>query len=231
MYITCFKRLFVTGHLLNLRNILNPLRKDGTPRCTQYCVPNATQRKSNTATTARKGQAMKRFYCNKCNQGFTLKSNCVRHERYECQQHPRFMCPYCRIRCKQTSQIYTHIRKKHPNEDIYVVTIDKQSLIAVPSFYDPFVSILSSNHSSVLMQPRLQRRRPEPTAKGYVCEKCGKSYVFQQSLNRHRRYECGLDPRFLCPYCNYKSKQQTHIKEHVVRKHPNKRVYVIDMLE
>ncbi|OXU25906.1 hypothetical protein TSAR_011811 [Trichomalopsis sarcophagae] len=66
----------------------------------------------------------KQFYCSKCNQGFTLKSNCVRHERYECGQNPRFMCPYCQIRCKQTSQIYTHIRKKHPNEQIYVVTVD-----------------------------------------------------------------------------------------------------------
>ncbi|XP_050455570.1 longitudinals lacking protein, isoforms F/I/K/T-like isoform X35 [Cataglyphis hispanica] len=63
------------------------------------------------------------FYCPKCLHGFTLKSNRNRHFRYECGHEPRFKCPYCDLRSKQTSQIYCHIRKKHPAERVWVVKL------------------------------------------------------------------------------------------------------------
>ncbi|KAK2584891.1 hypothetical protein KPH14_002487 [Odynerus spinipes] len=63
------------------------------------------------------------YYCPKCLHGFTLKSNRNRHFRYECGHEPRFKCPYCELRSKQTSQIYCHIRKKHPTERVYVVDL------------------------------------------------------------------------------------------------------------
>ncbi|XP_071566015.1 uncharacterized protein [Temnothorax nylanderi] len=62
-------------------------------------------------------------YCPKCLRGFTLKSNRNRHFRYECGHEPRFKCPYCELRSKQTSQIYSHIRKKHPAERVWVVDL------------------------------------------------------------------------------------------------------------
>ena len=63
------------------------------------------------------------YYCPKCLHGFTLKSNRNRHFRYECGHEPRFKCPYCELRSKQTSQIYSHIRKKHPSERVWVVDL------------------------------------------------------------------------------------------------------------
>ncbi|XP_076621337.1 uncharacterized protein LOC143341872 isoform X25 [Colletes latitarsis] len=60
-------------------------------------------------------------YCPKCMRSFTLKGNRNRHFKYECGHEPRFKCPYCELRSKQTSHIYGHIRKKHPHEDVYVV--------------------------------------------------------------------------------------------------------------
>ncbi|XP_071634162.1 uncharacterized protein [Temnothorax longispinosus] len=63
------------------------------------------------------------YYCPKCLHGFTLKSNRNRHFRYECGHEPRFKCPYCELRSKQTSQIYSHIRKKHPAERVWVVDL------------------------------------------------------------------------------------------------------------
>nr|XP_033333662.1 zinc finger X-chromosomal protein-like [Megalopta genalis] len=63
------------------------------------------------------------YYCPKCLHGFTLKSNRNRHYKYECGHEPRFKCPYCELRSKQTSQIYSHIRKKHPEERVFVVDL------------------------------------------------------------------------------------------------------------
>ncbi|XP_051166492.1 histone-lysine N-methyltransferase PRDM16-like [Leptopilina boulardi] len=37
----------------------------------------------------------------------------------------------------------------------------------------------------------------------YVCSKCGKFYKSLGTLQRHLNYECGLAPRFKCPYLNY----------------------------
>ncbi|KAK2584889.1 hypothetical protein KPH14_002485 [Odynerus spinipes] len=62
----------------------------------------------------------KPFRCQKCGRGFTLKRNKDRHVNYECGHEPRFQCPYCGLRSKQTSPVYAHIRKKHPDEEVFI---------------------------------------------------------------------------------------------------------------
>ena len=69
----------------------------------------------------------KQHYCPKCQRGFTLKSNRNRHAKYECGFEPRYKCPYCDLRSKQTSQVYSHIRKKHPGEPVCVVNVEATS--------------------------------------------------------------------------------------------------------
>lgn len=64
--------------------------------------------------------------------------------------------------------------------------------------------------------------------KGFLCSKCGNGYIAMKSLIRHLKYECGLTPRFKCPYCNSRAKQKAHIKDHIQRKHKSKLVYVLD---
>lgn len=65
----------------------------------------------------------KQYYCPKCGRGFTLKSNLKRHYTYECGFGPRYKCPYCDLKSKQTSQVYSHIRNKHPGEQVFYVDI------------------------------------------------------------------------------------------------------------
>ncbi|KAF7388404.1 hypothetical protein HZH68_012346 [Vespula germanica] len=60
------------------------------------------------------------FSCQKCGRAFTLKRNKDRHVNYECGHEPRFQCPYCGLRSKQTSPVYNHIRKKHPDEEVFI---------------------------------------------------------------------------------------------------------------
>lgn len=64
--------------------------------------------------------------------------------------------------------------------------------------------------------------------KNYVCPKCGNGYTVVKSLKRHLRYECGVAPRFKCPYCGTRSKQRAHVNEHIRRKHSGQRIYIID---
>lgn len=63
----------------------------------------------------------------------------------------------------------------------------------------------------------------------YVCEQCGKRYKHRATLVRHMRHECGQMPKFKCPYCQASSKQKGHVKEHIIRKHKDMKIYVIDL--
>ncbi|XP_014607742.1 PREDICTED: longitudinals lacking protein, isoforms N/O/W/X/Y-like isoform X31 [Polistes canadensis] len=63
----------------------------------------------------------------------------------------------------------------------------------------------------------------------HVCPKCGNGYTVFKSLKRHLRYECGLAPRFKCPYCGRRSKQRAHVTEHIRRKHKGQRIYIIEL--
>lgn len=53
----------------------------------------------------------------------------------------------------------------------------------------------------------------------FECRDCGKNYRHSNNLHRHRRFECGKEPQFMCPYCKYKAKLKDNLKKHVVYKH------------
>ncbi|XP_078043242.1 zinc finger protein 516-like [Augochlora pura] len=75
----------------------------------------------------------KPFGCPKCGRCFTVKGNMTRHLKYECGQAPRFQCPYCEFRSKQTSNVMSHIRTRHTGQRVYVVHL-KESGNAVRDF-------------------------------------------------------------------------------------------------
>uniref|UniRef100_A0A1B6JGJ0 C2H2-type domain-containing protein n=1 Tax=Homalodisca liturata TaxID=320908 RepID=A0A1B6JGJ0_9HEMI len=63
--------------------------------------------------------------------------------------------------------------------------------------------------------------------KGVECPKCGRHYKLKSSLRNHQKWECGKEPQFQCPYCNYRAKQKMHVARHIERMHREK----LDMLE
>ncbi|KAJ1529452.1 hypothetical protein ONE63_006229 [Megalurothrips usitatus] len=48
-----------------------------------------------------------------------------------------------------------------------------------------------------------------------VCDGCGNVYKHAQSLWKHRRFECGKEPSFCCPYCSLRFKRAAHLRRHV----------------
>ncbi|KAG7205759.1 hypothetical protein KM043_007708 [Ampulex compressa] len=53
----------------------------------------------------------------------------------------------------------------------------------------------------------------------YVCDNCGKTYKWKESLQQHRRLECGIEPQFGCIFCGRRFKHKHHLKEHLKRRH------------
>uniref|UniRef100_A0A4Y0BMX2 BTB domain-containing protein n=1 Tax=Anopheles funestus TaxID=62324 RepID=A0A4Y0BMX2_ANOFN len=57
---------------------------------------------------------------------------------------------------------------------------------------------------------------PSPIVGGtYSCTRCGNSYARPHSLNRHIRFECGVEPKFECPVCHKKSKHKHNLVLHM----------------
>lgn len=58
---------------------------------------------------------------------------------------------------------------------------------------------------------------PIPSSIGgaYSCSRCGNSYARPHSLNRHIRFECGVEPKFECPVCHKKSKHKHNLVLHM----------------
>lgn len=50
--------------------------------------------------------------------------------------------------------------------------------------------------------------------KSWSCHRCGKRYMWRDSLKKHLRVECGKDPTFECPICGRKFKHKHRWQSH-----------------
>ncbi|XP_051166477.1 zinc finger protein 271-like [Leptopilina boulardi] len=64
-----------------------------------------------------------KFHCPKCNSGYGRRDTMLGHYRYECNQPPRYKCPYCQLLSKKTSNVYQHVRAVHPSETVTLVKL------------------------------------------------------------------------------------------------------------
>ncbi|XP_020288350.1 zinc finger X-chromosomal protein-like [Pseudomyrmex gracilis] len=53
----------------------------------------------------------------------------------------------------------------------------------------------------------------------YPCKNCGKIYNYYSSLARHLKHECGVEPKFHCPLCPYKTKHKSSLNTHLNGRH------------
>lgn len=50
----------------------------------------------------------------------------------------------------------------------------------------------------------------------YQCSICHKKYSSKGALQRHVRYECGVEPQFRCHLCNRRFCHNYHLKTHLI---------------
>lgn len=53
----------------------------------------------------------------------------------------------------------------------------------------------------------------------FPCQQCQRVYKYSDSLARHLRLECNIQPQFQCPLCEYKARQKIHLSHHMISKH------------
>ncbi|XP_025834630.1 longitudinals lacking protein, isoforms A/B/D/L isoform X4 [Agrilus planipennis] len=118
------------------------------------------------------------------------------------------------------SQVRIHVR--HPKarapktyispEDAVPQVIIKQTL-STPLFH-----FLNGSDEDII-PTTMRQQKDDLEGLGFDCFSCGRIYKLKSSLRNHQKWECGKEPRFKCPYCDYKGKQKVHIKRHVQKMH------------
>jgi hypothetical protein len=66
--------------------------------------------------------------------------------------------------------------------------------------------------------PRPRKKEPE-NKQAFKCGKCGKCYNWNYNLNRHMRFECGINNRFECTLCRKRFPYKQNAAIHLKRKH------------
>ncbi|KAL7023790.1 hypothetical protein ACKWTF_012782 [Chironomus riparius] len=76
-------------------------------------------------------------------------------------------------------------------------------------------SSASSTATNQLSPLSLTPIQPSLGGAPYSCSRCGNTYARPHSLNRHIRFECGVEPKFECPVCHKKSKHRHNLVLHM----------------
>jgi len=67
--------------------------------------------------------------------------------------------------------------------------------------------------------PGMTRKKDGSNKQAFKCDKCGKSYNWNYNLNRHKRFECGINNRFECAMCHKRFPYKQNAAIHLKRKH------------
>lgn len=65
--------------------------------------------------------------------------------------------------------------------------------------------------------------------KKFPCSNCSSAFSRKGGLTYHRKFECGQEPRFSCPYCFYRTWHISNTRRHVRKCHSGKDVYAVDL--
>ncbi|KYN32058.1 Krueppel-related zinc finger protein 1, partial [Trachymyrmex septentrionalis] len=131
------------------------------------------------------------YICAKCNAGFRRTWDLIRHK---CGQTPRYACPYCHKKDNSSSNVYRHIRRWHPNHPV-------------------------GAHQYEMRQTR-KRGKVYSVNKSHYCPRCNRGFTLKKNMSRHLRHECGMAPKYQCPYCDKLSKFTQNIYAHIRKYHP-----------
>lgn len=96
------------------------------PGCRQEPLPSVSRPHWPDSLVAQNSLPRKKFYCPRCNSGYTRLSDMKTHCHFQCGKEPRYQCPYCTKKAKFSSNMYVHVRRMHKDEKLQIIDLYKQ---------------------------------------------------------------------------------------------------------
>ncbi|KAE9534802.1 hypothetical protein AGLY_008094 [Aphis glycines] len=130
------------------------------------------------------------IYCPKCNNIYENNKSLFTHLMYECASDERkFQCNICLVKFSQLHLLKCHMLSQHKATDCKV--------------------LFKNNNNKVLTSRFFNHEWPCP-------HNCGRSYKHKHTLSKHLKYECGVQPQFVCKNCARTFKRKHHLKKHTM---------------
>ncbi|KAE8747847.1 hypothetical protein FOCC_FOCC005459 [Frankliniella occidentalis] len=146
--------------------------------------------------------------CVTCGKVYRHRRHLQRHQRYECGGgRPRFRCPIC---------YQSYIRPEHLKR--HGMQIHKMK-ISTPLGTKKDPALRTASGGSTSNCPGSPPGVGKDSCKQYECPKCGRNYMWKNTLMRHLRNECGKEPQFQCPFCPHRTKLKSNLTQHIRYKH------------
>ncbi|XP_014250627.1 longitudinals lacking protein, isoforms A/B/D/L-like isoform X4 [Cimex lectularius] len=115
---------------------------------------------------------------------------------------------------QESVELQTFAKHSYTRTTIPIRPVERKSSFAVfkraedeTKFQKPAERVLSRVGSS-----------ETSSTKEHRCD-CGKSYRLKETLESHKKHECGRGPAILCPYCEYTAKKMVRVKSHIYYEH------------
>lgn len=94
--------------------------------CRQELVSSVSRTHWPDSVSVQSSLPRKKFYCPRCNSGYTRLSDMKTHCHFQCGKEPRYQCPYCTKKAKFSSNMYVHVRRMHKDEKLQIIDLYKQ---------------------------------------------------------------------------------------------------------
>ena len=94
--------------------------------CHQESIPSISRTHWPDSVSVQNSVPRKKFYCPRCNSGYTRLSDMKTHCHFQCGKEPRYQCPYCTKKAKFSSNMYVHVRRMHKDEKLQIIDLYKQ---------------------------------------------------------------------------------------------------------
>ena len=174
----------------------------------------------------------KKFFCNQCNKGFIYNSSVGFHmSKNTCVKHK---CDLCGIEYKTLAAFQMHMAKNHNTEEGPALMCDKCDFSAPHKLLlqhhtltkhdiDKHKKCPCCDFTTMKTQAlciHIDNHHPEHDNKKFICDKCGKNFIYESSLKHHESSRCkllvnnGIKPH-LCTSCGSRFPTPQELKRHI----------------
>ena len=180
-----------------------------------------------------------KYFCELCGKGFIFEDVCRNHEKH---RHSTNLCTICKKDCLTKDGLKEHflqehkanmiktedIREKLMNYDCHIcfVKCSSEGMVKKHIREEHQVGYLKkclycdyNSNGWQVVKYHIDFRHSEKGEKKHFCDICGEGYIYEDSVEIHKKTKHQQSK--VCQYCGVEYKYKQNLKDHIFEKHKN----------